>query len=287
MMKASDINIRDPFILIENGKYYLYGTRGADTWSNGSGFDVYVSDNLIEWSEPKPAFERFEGFWADKNYWAPEVHEYKGEYYMLASFKSDTHERGTQILKSSSPEGPFLPHSDGPVTPAEWSCLDGTFYVEDGIPYMIFCHEWTQIYDGEMCLLQLSDDLTHAVGAPRTLFKASYMPSVKNRIENGYVTDGPFIRKRKDGKLIMIWSSYDENGYIEVVSFSDNGSVHGNWLHCEKPLSAENGGHGMLFEDKNGQLYFTMHSPNMPSRAERVRLFPMREIDTEPFLEFI
>ena len=30
-MKLYDIHIRDPFILAEDGKYYLYGTRGADT----------------------------------------------------------------------------------------------------------------------------------------------------------------------------------------------------------------------------------------------------------------
>jgi hypothetical protein len=206
---------------------------------------------------------------------------------MFASFKSDSRERGTQILKSNSPEGPFLPHSDGPVTPAEWSCLDGTFYLEDGIPYMIFCHEWTQIVDGEMCLVQLSDDLRHAVGEPKTLFKASDMPSVRNQINGGYITDGPFLRKRADGKLIMIWSSFNESGYIEIVSYSDNGSVNGNWLHCQKPLSAENGGHGMLFYDKSGNLNFTMHSPNGPSRAERVRLFPICDIEDEPFLEFV
>ena len=27
-MRLSEINVRDPFILTENGKYYLYGTRG-------------------------------------------------------------------------------------------------------------------------------------------------------------------------------------------------------------------------------------------------------------------
>ena len=286
-MKASDINIRDPFILLANGKYYLYGTRGADTWGKGSGFDVYVSEDLEEWSDPIPAFERYGGFWADMNFWAPEVHKYKDEFYMFASFKSESRERGTQILRSPTPEGPFVPISDGPVTPADWSCLDGTFFVEDGVPYMIFCHEWTQIYDGEMCLLRLSDDLTRAVGEPKTLFKASDMPSVKNIVENGFVTDGPFLHKNSDGKLIMIWSSFDEKGYIEIVSYSDNGSVNGNWLHCERPLSAENGGHGMLFYDKEGNFYFTMHSPNMPSKAERVKLFPIRETDSEPFLKFI
>ena len=85
----------------------------------------------------------------------------------------------------------------------------------------------------------------------------------------------------------MIWSSYDDNGYIEVVSFSENGSVNGKWRHCEAPLSCENGGHGMLFKDTSGELYFSMHSPNSPRCAERVRLFKMRELNEQPFLEFI
>lgn len=29
-MKNSDINIRDPFVLAEDGKYYMYGTRAAN-----------------------------------------------------------------------------------------------------------------------------------------------------------------------------------------------------------------------------------------------------------------
>lgn len=28
-MKRTEINIRDPFVLVHEGKYYLYGTRGA------------------------------------------------------------------------------------------------------------------------------------------------------------------------------------------------------------------------------------------------------------------
>ena len=36
----------------------------------------------------------------------------------------------TQILRAEKPEGPYVLHSDGPVTPHDWECLDGTFYVE-------------------------------------------------------------------------------------------------------------------------------------------------------------
>lgn len=31
-MLLNDINIRDPFILADDGHYYMYGTRGASTW---------------------------------------------------------------------------------------------------------------------------------------------------------------------------------------------------------------------------------------------------------------
>ena len=80
---------------------------------------------------------------------------------MFVSFKADGVMRGTQILKAESPMGPFLVHSDGPVTPRDWSCLDSTLYVEDGVPYMVFCHEWSQpgVDDGEMCVIPLTDDL--------------------------------------------------------------------------------------------------------------------------------
>ena len=31
-MKTGEIHIRDPFVLVHGGKYYLYGTRGATCW---------------------------------------------------------------------------------------------------------------------------------------------------------------------------------------------------------------------------------------------------------------
>ena len=48
-MQTIDINIRDPFVLCENGKYWLYGTRGPTCWGKADGFDVYVSDDLNTW----------------------------------------------------------------------------------------------------------------------------------------------------------------------------------------------------------------------------------------------
>ena len=70
-MKREDINIRDPFILPYEGKYYLYGSRGSEVWEdNATGLDVYVSEDLENWSEPKEIFTRTADFWADRHYWA-------------------------------------------------------------------------------------------------------------------------------------------------------------------------------------------------------------------------
>ena len=85
---------------------------------------------LENWEGPFEVFHRPEGFWADKNYWAPEVHFYEGTFYMFATFNSEAIERkGTMILKADNPLGPFVLHSEGKITPDEWNCLDGTLYV--------------------------------------------------------------------------------------------------------------------------------------------------------------
>ena len=85
-MKNNDINIRDPFVLYENGKYYMYGTRANNFGKNTGGFDVYISEDLENWSEP---IECFDSEKHNLNYhvnWAPEVHKYKDAYYIFATF---------------------------------------------------------------------------------------------------------------------------------------------------------------------------------------------------------
>ena len=128
-MKRTEINIRDPFVLVHEGVYYLYGTRGATCWGPADGFDVYISRDLENWEGPHVCFHNDGTFWADRNYWAPEVYCYGGAFYMFASFKHPDVKRGTAVLKADSPMGPFRPHSDGCVTPRNWECLDGTLYV--------------------------------------------------------------------------------------------------------------------------------------------------------------
>ena len=135
-MKREDILIRDPYVLVHEGKYYMYWTRSLTTWKkpddlNELGFDVYISDDLINWSEPIEVFKRPNDFWSNQNFWAPEVHRYQGKFFLFATFyNKDLNKRGTQILVADKPTGPFVVHSPDIVTPPDWACLDGTLYVD-------------------------------------------------------------------------------------------------------------------------------------------------------------
>lgn len=281
-MLRSEINLRDPFVLVQHGVCYLYGTRGATCWGPADGFDVYVSRDLEHWDGPFECFHNDGSFWADRNYWAPEVHPWRGGFYMFASFKSESRRRGTAILRADSPLGPFVPWSDGPVTPPEWECLDGTFHADaQGQPWMVFCHEWVQAGDGSVCALPLTDDLCASAGAPRVLFHASDAPWSRRMRHSsgteGYVTDGPFLWRLADGNLACLWASFSENGYTQSQALSESGTILGPWHHAE-PLFPDDGGHGMVFRAPDNRLLLALHTPNEHLK-ERPVFYALEERD--------
>jgi arabinan endo-1,5-alpha-L-arabinosidase len=270
-MKASEINIRDTYVLGHDRKYYLYGTRGPTVWGPADGFDCYVSSDLENWDGPVEIFHNHGDFWADRHYWSPECWHYKGGFYLFASFKSEKRPMGTQILRSGLPTGPFEIHSDGPVTPKDWECLDGTLYIDsNGTPYMVFSASFIKNPRGEMYVQKLTIDLKAPVGKPRLLFMAADAPwtvpfprgKEEFHIEEPvYFSDGPFLYRTKSGRLLMLWSSFGEGGYSQGIASSDNDEIDGNWIHDDETLFT-NGGHGMIFRSFSGILFLAVHYPN-------------------------
>lgn len=286
MIVSSVKGLRDPFVLVEGDTYYLYGTGVAQAadWDN-TAWVCYVNDS-----------GRLDGEWrpvplpyhlppdAQKNFWAPEVHRYNGAYYLFGTYYSSaTGRRGSAVLKSSCPTGPFTPISVGHITPKEWDAIDATLYVDkDGQPWMVFVHEWVCTEDGvgRMCAARLSADLSHMISPPVELFRADAPPWTDRA-----VTDGCFLYTTAAGDLLMTWSNFDEDGYVVAVAHSQNGRPDGAWTHEAAPLykrgtvDGHDGGHGMVFTALDGQLYLCLHSPNQPCDAcrERTVFVPLRE----------
>lgn len=296
LIKSTEIRVRDPFILADKNTqtYYLYASIFNRTSEEGQGVEVYTSKDLHNWEAPKTIFKVPEDFWATKWVWAPEVHYYKGKYYLFVTFTSnDTldnlppmsstaewppyYKRGIQILVSDSPTGVFEPFENKPHITMDWMTLDGTLWEEDGQPYMIYCHEWVQIKDGSIDLIALKNDLSTTKGKNITLFKASEAPWVKPIADGfGYITDGCFLYKTKSNKLLMIWSSAGEDGYAIGTVVSESGSIKGPWKHLPDRLFEKDGGHGMIFKTFEGQLVIALHQPNT-SPNERMQLYKLQD----------
>ncbi|NGP62493.1 family 43 glycosylhydrolase [Paenibacillus thiaminolyticus] len=294
---TDQIHVRDPFVFPnkEEGKYYLFGTTFAD----GCGdidpvFEVYESSDLRQWTGPYIAFQPPKGFWGVRHYWAPEVFEADGKYYMFATCKGGIGEhRGTGILVADHPAGPYRPHSDGPVTPRDWECLDGTYYEDgEGQRWIVFCHEWTELYEGKIKAIRLTKDLTSSYGEAVTILNAADMEWIRlfgdPRIEKeGYLTDAPFMYRARNGELIMLWSSYsvagygDEGfgGYTVAIARSATGTVEGPWSHDKQLLMDRNAGHSSLFRDFNNQLWLCTHYPDTPHGNERALFVQVEELE--------
>ena len=275
MIVSNIKQLRDPAVLVENGVYYVYGTKWV-CYRNTSG------SLAGEWEDLGIVAEKPEE--SDNNYWAPEVHKYKGSYYMFTTYHSKiTNHRGCTIMKSDSPEGPFVEITNGHITPHDWDSIDATFYVdEDGQPWMVFVHEWTSTDDGigRMATAKLSDDLTRFISEPIELFRADD-PSWSR----AQVTDGCWMYRTEDGQLLMIWSNSDSAGYCVGIARSSNGKVDGEWTQDDELLYSKNmqmqydGGHGMIFYDTDGQMYLSIHSPNSAGdgRSETPVFIAIRE----------
>lgn len=269
-MRIEEILLRDPYIMVVNDTYYMYGSRsgagkGQNTRDLQNGLDVYISKDLLEWSNEKSLFGE-NGVYEEKSeLWAPEVYLYKDRYYMFATLKKygegDNARRGTYVFVSDTPDGKFSLYSNGAITPNEWECLDGSLYFENGKPYMVFCHEWEQAIDGKFCVIELDDELKNSVGNAKVLFAASEAKWVTSCANNVYISDGPFLFK-EDGILYMLWSSFTAEGYAIGISYSESGSIMGEWKHVEKPLYNNDGGHAMIFNTLKNERKIVFHTPN-------------------------
>ncbi len=289
----ADLRARDACIYPDPATqtYLMYFASGQRGPHDRPAVVAYRSRDLETWEGPTVVFEKPADWWADRGIWAPEMHAYQGKYYLFLTFDS-SHEfpeqwrnwrprvqRGSQVLVADSPLGPFVPFGNAPTLPADMMTLDGTLWEEDGVPYMVFCHEWVQIKDGTVEMIRLQPDLSGTVGEPTRLFHGSDAPwTIKSEAEGATVTDGCWLYRTKTGKLLMLWSSFGAGDYTVGIAESASGKLAGPWIQQATPLYARDGGHPMLFRRFDGQLMLALHTPNKTPR-ERERFFEIVEAD--------
>ena len=286
MIKRSELRVRDPFILLHEGRYYLYVTTGETTLS------YYTSRNLEDWEPGGVAFEIPEGFWAYRDVWAAEVHGYRGKFYLFVSLLGRSGLRGTQVAVCDTPSGPFTPLTASAVTPQNQSCIDGTLYIHKGVPYIFYSHDWPDNYEpekeayvGQICGARLREDLTGMEGEPWVLFSSDESPysganphriTWEGKQTLRYGSDAPFVQALSDGRLLLTWSPYLRDNYVVLCAVSESGDVRGPWNHLETPLYDKNGGHAMFFRDLEAHHCMCLHAPEA-EMLERAHIFAVED----------
>lgn len=291
-VRLADVRMRDANVLADTTTQTYTIVASA----RGAAVRAYTSRDLEQWEGPHIVYRTPEEMWGTdveiRGIWAPELHEYNGKYYLFLTFDSSTEldeqwtgwfewlprvRRASQVLVSDSPLGPFEPFSNEPTLPAEMMTLDGTLWVEDGVPYMVYCLEWVQIVDGAISMIRLAPDLSRTVGEATVLFRGSEAPWAQRSPTHGsWVTDGPWLHRSNSGKLFMLWSSFSETGYTVGLAVSESGKLAGPWVQQPEPVYRDDGGHPMLFRTFEGQLMMSLHSPNSGPN-QRIHFFEMED----------
>lgn len=261
-VKLNSIKIRDPFIFVDHQTKTYYLHYNPYTYKN---LQCLSSKDLINWRNEGYSFTASNNFWGVKDYWAPDKYEYNGKYYLFVTFSDKEGHRGTSVLTSAAPDTNFIPLINEPLTPIDKMALDAALWVdEEEQPWIVYCHEWLQVTDGRILAQKVTKDLTATTGDPITLFSASEAPWTKtNNTEGVYVTNAPFFYRAKNNNLLMIWSGTSKNNHYAIgVARSRSGKIESPWIHEERTLNNFSGGHTMIFEDFEGVLRISFHSPN-------------------------
>lgn len=236
------ISLGDPFILkASDGKYYLYGTsEGLD------GFKTYSSCDLIDWREEGQVYKgnTLES-WTTDCFWAPEVYERDGKYYLW--FSSNWKENLTAeaenfrigVAVADKPTGPFVDLYDCPVFDPGYPVIDANLLFDDetGKVYLYYsrcCYkhpveseiaDWARIQgwyneveESWVYGVELKSDFSGVIGEPQLLLcppgKIDDLQtewesrSVLSHEINRRWTEGSFILKANDSYYIFYSANF-------------------------------------------------------------------------------
>ena len=200
MIITDIVRIGDPQVLLYEGKYYCYAT---DCNHYSQGFCVWVSDDLVNWSEEGIfCFDAIKS-WGKSHFWAPEVVYHNGKFVMHYTAKSrelDSLRLGVAV--SDSPTGPFIDVHGKPMFDLGYATIDGSVLRCDEGNFFYYSRDCCENYvDGiktsQLYCVRLNDDLTEVVGehklvsTPTEDFEKKSMSLEKVRLWN----EGPCVIK--------------------------------------------------------------------------------------------
>src|SRR5215210_2028912 len=236
----------DPYVLYVKGdKYYLYGTGGAK-----NGFAAYSSIDLVNWkSEGQVWWASNKNGWTDSTagwdgaYWAPEVYEVKGKFYMFYSAQWNVNPNKEfenfhiGVAVADKPTGPFIDLHNKPVFDPGYPVIDANvLFDKDGKLYLYYSRaaykhpvksevaDWAkskgwfdEIEESWVYGVELKPDFSGVIGEPVLLLRPPVtMKDKQAEWESRSVTSREVNRRWTEGSVTF------KKGNLYYIMYSAN-----------------------------------------------------------------
>ncbi|MEK3885638.1 glycoside hydrolase family 43 protein [Paenibacillus sp. PL2-23] len=267
--------IGDPFILkASDGRYYCYPTSAID-----EGFKAWSSNDLINWTEEGFVYQKSKNkkAWGYKQFWAPEVVERNGKFYMYYTarwLEKDSLRIGVAV--SDNPCGPFVDVYDGPLFDFHYAAIDAhVLLAEDGRSYLYYSRDCSENKvngrkESHIYAVELDSDMITVRTEGQILLKPDQQWEFKSGADCRW-NEGPFVIVN-NGLYYLMYSAncYAHRDYSVgyAVSehplgpfrkYADNPVLYSDHQDISGP------GHHCVVESPDGQeLFIVYHTHTDP-----------------------
>lgn len=242
------VDAPDPDMLYYDGTYYLYCTAHR--------YAVYKSTDLVNWEYVGTCVDEFTWDVEDKDWWAPDVEEYNGKFYMIVC---PNHYLGLAV--ADSPEGPYKTVGEPFFT--EFS-IDGHLFIDDdGQAYVYFDGEF-EAGEHPAAIYGVKLDLETGKIDESSLTEVIFPEGWEKRSTGLGTTEGPYMLKHNN-LYYLVYSGNDYATEKYAVGYAVSESPLGPFEKYEgNPILRTTDdivgpGHNSFVELPNGEIYIVYH----------------------------
>ena len=286
------VQFGDPYVLYTQGTYYMYGTGGGAD----KGFAAYSSKDMAHWkAEGQVYFHDNKNGWNDPKakwggaYWAPEVYEVKGKFYLFYSAQwqvnptQEIENFRIGVAVADKPTGPFIDLTNKPVFDPGYPVIDANvFFNTNGKAYLYFsrcCYKhpvesdvaalarkngwFNEIEESWVYGVELKPDFSGVIGEPVLVLRPPVALSDKQaewesrsvtaREVNRRWTEGS-VTFKKDNTYYIMYSANHFGGQYYAIGYATSDSPLGPYKKAaNNPILQKN-------TDQGGSVTGTGHN---------------------------
>lgn len=256
----------DPSVIRVGGTYWAAAT--GSKWAPF--FPIMKSSDLVKWEQSGEVFPKSPD-WAAGSFWAPELQEWKGKYYVYYVARQRGGPLSVAVAVADQPQGPYV--DKGVIVAQEEGSIDPVAVDdEDGKRYLIWKDDGnSRGHPTFLWAAKLDADGTRLAGPHTALFR-------NDAPWEGGVVEGPFVVRRA-GWFYMFYSGSGccGEGCKYAMGVARSRKLMGPWeKHPGNPILAANKdwncpGHGSIVKDPSGRDWLLYHAYSAGSDARKGR----------------